>query len=228
MTLSAVKTIIWDLDNTLYPYTEQQIEHWHAATLQAARDLGVSISNEAGMQMARESYNKHNYSSKTFVDTYNLCPQEMHRNMFPHTDETLLPVCELTQNAFQDVQHCDHVILTHASRNWAERVLKHLGLRDFFKDDLIFGLEDYGYEEKHHSNKGIIGALDATGTDPEHALFAEDSLQNLKKAKNALVQTAYLHQGSAGDNDNTPPFVNHVFVNALDLITQLKAAQTTV
>ncbi len=219
--LRDIKTIIWDLDNTLYPYTEEQIEHWHEATVRAAIDLGAPITLEAGLHQARQSFAEHNYSSKIFVDTYGLCPRKMHAGLHPYSNEKILPVCMLTQESFEALPNVRHVVLTHAHRNWAERVLRHLGLRDFFEDDLIMGLEDYGYEEKHASNRGILQSLDQTGCNPEHALFAEDTLRNLERAKATGIQTAYVHHGVTGDNDNRPPFVDHVFLNAADVMMTL-------
>lgn len=219
--LEDVRTIIWDLDNTLYPYTEEQIEHWHEATVRAAIDLGAPVTLEAGMNLARQSFTEHNYSSRIFVERFGLCPRKMHAGLHPYSNEKILPICTMTQDAFEAMPQVTHVVLTHAHRNWAERVLKHLGLRDYFREDLILGLEDYGYEEKHASNRGVLHALDKTATEPGRALFAEDTLRNLERAKAAGIQTAYIHQGVTGDNDNRAPFVDHVFLNAADLMVTL-------
>lgn len=68
--VSHIKHIVWDLDNTLYPYTEAQLEHWHEAAVKAAQDMGVEIDFDEGVAIARESYDKYHYSHYIFEQDY--------------------------------------------------------------------------------------------------------------------------------------------------------------
>ena len=195
MTFTNIKTVIWDLDNTLYPYTEGQIENWHEAAVRSAIQLGATLDMKKGMQMARQSFEQYNYSSKIFELEYDICPKVMHYTLNRGIDETILPVCGLTPAAFENAPHLTHIILTHAHKDWAERVLKHIGLRDFFETKHILGLEDYDFKVKHDSNHGITYALDLVGGAMKDTVFAEDNLSNLEMGKKAGIHTAHVHQG---------------------------------
>jgi len=221
--LDRVKTVIWDLDNTLYPYTDAQIEHWHEAAVKAAQDMGVMIDAVEGMKMARQSYETHHYSAKVFQDNYDLCTRDLHMRMTAYSQERILPVCGLTAEAFEKVPHLKHVILTHGHKDWADRVLRHLGLRDYFETQHILGLEDYDFEYKDLSNRGLLMALDTVGGTASDSVFVEDNLKNLSKGKEEGVQTAHIHHGTFCPlNDNKPSFVDHSFVKAHELLAVLE------
>lgn len=222
MSLTSIKTVIWDLDNTLYPYTERQIEHWHEVSVRAAIDMGVRVTFEEGLRMARQSFAAHNFSAHIFREQYSLCHKAMHERMTARVKEDILPVCHITPQAFEKLPHIRHVIVTHAHKDWAERVLKHLGLRGYFETDAILGLEDYGFQHKHESNDGILRALDYAGGAAQDTVFAEDTLKNLAKAKEEGVHTAYIHHGNVQfENDNRPDYVDYQFAKAYELLYSL-------
>jgi FMN phosphatase YigB (HAD superfamily) len=217
--MEQIKSIIWDLDNTLYPYEPHHVEFWHEATVRSAITLGAPVCMDQGMDIARRSYEMHNYSSKSFVEEFGLCQKQLHEGIFPHAREDMLPVCSKTQKAFEAHPSITHAILTHANKDWACRALNHLGLARFFNDDHILGLAEYDYQEKNMSSYGVERALEKLGTNAAQSLFVEDSLCNLEKAKKTGIQTAYVHQGSLQQgNDNKPPFVDYVFKNAEELL----------
>lgn len=102
----------------------------------------------------------------------------------------------------------NHVILTYATKEWATRVLDHTGLSEFFNPEFILGAEDYNFEDKADSPRGILTALDRIGGNGDEVMFVEDTLPNLKPAKeNAGVNTVYLHHNRP-INDNGMDFVD--------------------
>jgi FMN phosphatase YigB (HAD superfamily) len=222
-----VKHVIWDLDNTLYPYTEAQLEHWHEAAVKAAVDLGVDIALEDGLALARQSYAQHNYSAQLFEENYQLCERQMHEAITGHTSETVLPICDMTPQAFEASPSLKHVILTHGHKDWADRVLRHLGLRDYFETQHILGLEDYDFKYKDVCNSGLTKALDLIGGGVSDSVFVEDNLKNLAKAKELNVSTAYIHHGTfCSQNDNKPDFVDYTYNKAHELLHDIHVSET--
>lgn len=227
MILENINTIIWDLDNTLYPYTEEQIEGWHAACVHAAIDMGVPVAFEEGMQIARDAFLMHNFSSAFFKQRYELCDRTFHKKMNSYARAEILPICELTPRLFKSLPHVRHVLLTHASREWGERALTHLGLRCYFEEGHILGLEDYDFQHKHDNNTGLQKALDIVGGRAQETIFAEDTLKNLEQGKEEGVYTAYIHHGMfCSENDNKPDFVDLTYDKAHELLRDIVRAQS--
>jgi len=108
----------------------------------------------------------------------------------------------------KDMRNHKHVILTLATSEWAHRVLAHTKLAEFFQPELIFGAEHYDFEDKATSPRGILMALDKIGGNPNEIMFVEDTLPNLKPAKeHAGVFITYLHHDRPM-NDNEMDFVD--------------------
>lgn len=227
MALERIKTIIWDLDNTLYPYTEEQLEHWHEACVRAAQEMGVPVTLEEGMEIARAAYLEHNFSAAFFKERYDLCDRTFHHKMNSNARSCAVPICDLTPRSFEALPHVKHVILTHANRIWAERALTHLGLRDYFETDHILGLEDYDFQHKHDNNYGLKLALDLVGGAANEAVFAEDTLKNLAMGKEEGIFTAYIHHGKfKSENDNKPAYVDFTYDRAFHMLDDIRNAQS--
>ena len=66
------------------------------------------------------------------------------------------------------------VIVTNASRGWAARALSHLGLKDFFPDDMIIPIEDVDFQPKAYSRVPFEAALSRMGVAAESTLMVDD------------------------------------------------------
>jgi FMN phosphatase YigB (HAD superfamily) len=211
MDTSNIKTIIWDLDNTLYKFTEDQVWAWHHAAVNNALKSIQDLSREEALLLADKGWREHRNSSHFFENDYGLCPRETHINVIKNLDESIVIPCLETPNLISSTNY-RHVILTYATRDWALRVLNHAGLLHLFDDGDIMGAENYDFEDKAYSPRGIQTALDKIGGNPQDTLFVEDTLPNLVTAKTHTgICTAYLHHGrEVNDNDR----------NHLDIITQ--------
>lgn len=202
MPASHIKTVIWDLDNTLYKFTGDQIWAWNNAAANNAIKYIPSLSYDEAFAMANKGWLEHRHSSHFFHVDYDLCPHETHINIIKSMDEKIVIPCADTPNLFTTSPH-RNVILTFATRDWALRVLEHSGLLEFFDDHDIFGAENYNFEDKAHSPRGIQMTLDTIGGNADEALFVEDTMPNLITAKkHTNIKTAYLHHGrDVNDND---------------------------
>ena len=190
-----IKTFIWDLDNTLYKFNDTQIYEWNKATSNYALQNGVDdLPFEEAIKIAEKGWLEHRNSGHFFEKNYDLCPQTMHVGVNKSLPETMVTPCLDTPDLMEEMRHHHHVILTFAISDWAHRVLDHTGLSDFFQPDFILGAEHYNFEDKAHSPRGILTALDKIGGNADEVLFVEDTLPNLITAKQHTgVNTAYLH-----------------------------------
>lgn len=203
-----IKTLVWDLDNTLYKFHPEQVEAWNRATTEYALQNGVTLPFDEAMKLAEDGWLSHRNSGHHFTHTHGLCSRQMHIGVNNNLSETMISACLETPELMKAMREYRHVILTFAVRDWAKRVLDYTKLAEFFETDHILGAEDYNFEDKAHSARGILTVLELTGANPDEVLFVEDTLPNLKPAKEeAGVNTAYLHHNRPM-NDNEMDFVD--------------------
>lgn len=200
-----IKTIIWDLDNTLYKFNDTQVQLWHQGVCNFMQTQGVDLPIEEAMALAHQGWVDHRDSNYYFVKRYNIHPRDAHVGMFQYLDKNMIDPCVETPALMQTMRDHHHVILTYATREWATRILDHTGLMEFFHPDFIFGAEDYNFESKAESPRGILMALDKVGGNASDVMFVEDTMPNLKPAKDhAGINTVYLHHDRAiNDNEDT-------------------------
>ena len=217
-----IKTIIWDLDNTLYKFNEAQVDAWHYATVDYAIERGMPLSREEAYKLADHGWKNFRNSGHHFIHDYGLSANDMHIGVNKSLPENLVIPCEETPSLMQNMRDYNHVILTFAIQDWAKRVLDRTGLAEFFEPDHILGAEDYNFEDKAYSARGILTALDKIGGNANEVMFVEDTLPNLKPAKEeAGVNTVYLHHNRPM-NDNEMDFVDLKVTDTPELLKWFK------
>jgi len=222
-----IKTLVWDLDNTLYKFYPEQVDAWNRATVDYALQNGVTLPYDEALKLAEDGWLSHRNSGHHFTHTHGLCSRQMHIGVNNHLSEKMVTACLETPELMKAMREYRHVILTFAVRDWAKRVLEHTKLAEFFEPDYILGAEDYNFEDKAHSARGILTALELTGATPDEVLFVEDTLPNLKPAKEkAGVNTAYLHH-SRPMNDNDMGFVDLKVQDTPELLKWFKEIPST-
>lgn len=217
-----INTIIWDLDNTLYKFSEKQVDGWNTATVNYALASGLALDYQTAMALASEGWLNHRNSGHFFEKDHGLNAREMHVGVCKALCPTMVSSCLQTPSLMKNIPHVRNIILTFATRDWALRVLDHTGLAEFFEPELILGADDYDFQDKAHSALGILTALEKSGANPAQTLFVEDTLPNLKPAKDqAQVQTAYLHHNRPMDGLDTS-FVDIIVQDTPQLLTELR------
>ena len=199
-----IKTIIWDLDNTLYKFSDHHVLEWHTGVVDFMQKNGVDISTEEGIVLAEKGWQDHRNSNHYFTKHYGVDEKFAHAGIFHHLDaQKMVVACTETPELMNEMRNHQHVILTLAVSDWAKRVLDHTGLMEFFHPDFIFGAEHYNFEDKAESPRGIQMALDKIGGNASETMFVEDTLPNLKTAKaHTDIKAVYLHHDRAiNDND---------------------------
>ena len=221
-----IKTLVWDLDNTLYKFDPAQIDLWNRTTVEYALKNGVALPYDEALKLAEDGWLTYRSSGYHFANTYGLCSRSMHIGVNAALPTTMVKACTETPELMKTMREYKHVILTYAIRDWAKRVLDHTRLAEFFDADYILGAEDYNFEDKAHSARGILTALELTGNNPDEVMFVEDTLPNLKPAKEeAGVNTVYLHHNRPM-NDNEMGFVDLEVQDTPELLKWFKVAPT--
>lgn len=220
--LKNVKGIIWDLDNTLYPSNERMEFSFNEAIARAAVASGVTMTYEEALESAQDSWARHGYSGYVFVREHGLCSKDLHFKFHEFLDEKAIEKCEETLRHFAalDVRH---IILTHSHRSWAQRVLDHMGLRQWFQDHHVFGLEDYDFRHKHESTTPFDRALAQLELPPEQVVMVEDLLPNLRIPRDMGMMTTYIARGRT--REGLPGYVQMVYDDTPSFLADLSRAQ---
>lgn len=205
MSARAYRLAIFDLDNCLYREPPALSRACEVAMARAVADVVPNMTYEAALSMAVESNQKRGSVAAPFFEKFRLSHADLHERYHSYVDHLILPRCEDTKAAFAKINPDITTlgVLTHGSRGWAERVLDHLGLADFFDPDLIVPFEEPGYHFKHDSEIPfrhlVEKAQKKIGRDiaPEETLMADDLEKNLTVPHRLGMSTALVLHGRA-------------------------------
>jgi putative hydrolase of the HAD superfamily len=207
--------IVWDLDNTLYRFDDALVESFHIAMAKAALDSGLVMDLQTAIGIARRSYIERGMSSKIFTEDYGVPFAAIHHSFHHHISEKMIAANEETREAFAQLD-VKHAIITHASKEWALRVLAHLGLSGWFSLERVFGLESVNFKRKDDSREPFTAALGAMDVVPERAMMVDDLIPNLRIPHEMGLTTVFLHHGRVPET--TPDFVDASLSSTLGLL----------
>ncbi len=202
------KNVIWDLDNTLYRITPEfadLLDEIMARVL--IEDCGIDMSLQECKDLVKKSYKEFRDGGEYFYQKYNLSPQalstayHLRKPVEPITPYANLPEL-LTHIPFEQY------VFTTSTRECSERILKHIGLYDLFKDR-FYSVEDFGVYKKNEDADVYLKLCRKIGIDPHESIFVDDSYSNLEFAKQAGMTTIriYYQNNSAADK----PYIDTAF-----------------
>lgn len=220
--LRGVTGMLWDLDNTLYRLDEILSDTFNVAIAKAAIDAGLPLSFEAAVAMARTSYEKTGYSGRYFVEQYGLERNALHFAFHRNLDEKVINASLELQAQLDRAPLC-HALITHGARDWAMRVLAHIGLRKHFPDERIFALEDMGFEKKHESPRPFIAGMRALNMGAENIVMMEDLAENLVIPHRMGMATVWLHHGRVPEY--VPSHVDFTCANAVEFMDYFESVR---
>lgn len=192
--VSKIKGVIWDLDNTLYRFSDEFKAHCNRAAAEAAIEVGIDMSHTDAVKIAERSENLHGYSMHIYITDHGLSYADLHIPFHSRIDEKCVEPIEGALGALE-VFNGHQVVLTNASRCWAERALNFIGAKKYFDDDQIVPIEDVDFMPKAQGEDGFNRALEILDLDPQDVLMVDDLDRNLKIAHEIGMQTAYMHHG---------------------------------
>lgn len=217
MDLKHIQGIIWDLDGTLYRYSEVFLHACNVAAARTAIAMGLPLAFEDAYQMAVRSEIETG-SSFRFYSEYGLKYQDFHH---PYHEAVDAAVIEKNKEMVEHLEllGLPMVILTNASRHWASRAIAQIDMGHLFDPSKILCLEDAGYESKSHSKRGYEKALGVLGISAESTMMVEDMAANLMHAKSMGMTTIFVHHGR---NANTAPHIDALFPDTLSLMRHMR------
>lgn len=220
--LESVSSIVWDLDNTLYPESELLHQAFDDAIARAAILSGAAVSMDDAVRLSKQSYIDHAYGGRIFIEQYGVDPRDLHFNIHPLVNETIISGYDVLPGLF-DALNMPHALVTHGSREWALRVLKHIGLHDRFPDHTVHALEDFDFEKKHMSRRPFEQALKAISHQASLSMMVEDQARNLVLPRDMGMVTVLVTHGRK--LDDVPSHIDLVIDNAVELLGILKGAK---
>lgn len=194
------KNIIWDLDNTLYRITPEFADMLDEATaLAAIHDLGIKLSFDEAKAKVKQSYMTYRDGGEIFVREYGVSPKDMF--FAYHKRKPIAPIVPY-EGILEKLEKlpCRQYIFSTSTRDVCEKILKHIGLYDFFKEK-FFSVEDFGTYKKNENADVYIKLCQKINVDPKDCIFVDDSYSNLEFAKQIGMTTVriYYNQNSAKD-----------------------------
>lgn len=218
--LARIKGVIWDLDNTLYRFTDTFYRSCTLAAAEAAQELGINLSYEDTLKLAERSEEEYGYSMHGYVTDHGLTYASLHFPFHEKIDETVIEKIDGVPEALASLE-LPQVILTNASRDWAERTLKYIGADHLFPGEKIIPMEDVGFEPKARSAKGFLKAQELLNLPVENIVMVDDLDRNLSIPNDLGMSTVYMHHDDP--MTDMPIYINEQYENVLEFIRVLKA-----
>ena len=215
--LTHIEGVIWDLDGTLYRYSELFITACNHAAARTAIDMGLQMEFDEAAKLAAESERLYGGSFKLFGER-GLNYRDFH---LPYHDSIDLTIIEKNNEMRTALEAIDlpMVILTNASRPWVSRMLAHLDYTHLFPQQNIIALEDNNFEAKAYPTSGFERGLSILKTPPTKTLMVEDLPRNLPKAKELHLNTALVHHGKIPED--YMGHIDYLFQTTLELTAAL-------
>lgn len=196
------KVIIWDLDNTLYIETEEFKDMLDEATAIAlVKDLGLKMDIPTAKAMVKESYKEYRNGGEIFIKEYGIDAKALFDAYHERKPVDVIEPYDGLLNRLEKLPY-EQYIFTTSSRNAAERILKRIGLYDFFKGK-FYSVEDFGVYKKNESSQVYSEVCQKIGHTPQDCIFVDDSYSNLEFAKEIGMTTVRIYYNSNSSKDKT-------------------------
>lgn len=192
--------VIYDLDDTLYNKTEEFADILDTVMAEAlVYDLGLKMDVAKAKELVTESYRIYRDGGEIFYRDYGINPRDLfiayHRRK---PVEKIVPYDNLLAKI--EKVPAEQYVFTASDRYASEKILKHIGLYEFFKDR-YYSVEDFGVYKKNEDARVYREFCRKINADPTDCVFVDDSYSNLEFAKEAGMTTVriYYHNNSARD-----------------------------
>ena len=198
MSLSLIKTWIFDLDNTLYPPEENIFSQIDQKMTSFIAD-NLEISNEEAFNIQKQNFIDHGTTLAGFMNSGN-------DKIDP--DKFLEYVHDINLNSLQEDNDLRKILLllpgkkyifTNGTKKHAENVLKKLNLENIFQS--IFGIKEANYLPKPNLETYNL-FLRTYKIDPKTSIMFEDMGRNLIPAKELGMKTVLLERKLPNKNNS--------------------------
>ena len=215
------KSIIWDLDNTLYFETEEYKNKLNEATaLAAINEFKVPLDFATATQKVKESYSVYRDGLEIFAREYNIPHKDLYTSYHNYKSQLIKTIVPY-ENLLEKLQtiRCPQYVFSTSSRDICEQILKHIGLYDFFKNR-FYSVEDFAVYKKNESSDVYAKLCEKIGLSPKDCIFVDDSYSNLDFAKKIGMTTIRIYYRNNSAKDMT--FIDKAYKGIEECIIGLK------
>jgi len=194
--LEHIRDWIFDLDNCLYPASTglfSLIDERMGAYIQRLLDC----SPEEARRVQKSHFHEHGTTLAGLMKEHNVDPHHFLENVHDialdrvECDERLARLLPMLPGR--------RFVFTNGDEPYARRVLEKIGIGEHF--DELHDIHASSYRPKPDPY-GYALLCERFGIDPEHALLADDMVQNLAPAKVLGMTTIWVDNGSERGNHN--------------------------
>ncbi len=215
------KTIIWDLDNTLYFETEEYKNKLNEATAEAAiKEFNIPLDFATATQKVKESYSTYRDGLEIFAREYGIPHKDLYIS-YHNYKANLVPTIQPYEGLKESLAslNCPQYVFSTSSRDICEKILKHIGLYDFFKGK-FYSVEDFEVYKKNESSDVYQKLCEKININPKECIFVDDSYSNLHFAKEIGMTTVriFYKNNSAKDME----FIDSAYKGIEECIKGLK------
>ena len=210
--------LIWDLDDTLYNKTEEFADILDTTMAKAlVEDLKLPIDFETAKKKVTESYRIYRDGGEIFYREYGVNPRDLFKAYHLRKPvEKIVPY----ENLIEKIEKvpAEQYIFTASDRYASEKILKHLGLYEFFKDR-YYSVEDFGVYKKNESSDVYKKYCAKIGVDPADCVFVDDSYSNLEFAKEIGMTTVRIYYRNNSAKDKT--YIDYAYKGVLSFLDDI-------
>ncbi|MCC9621522.1 pyrimidine 5'-nucleotidase [Thalassospira sp. MA62] len=212
-------TLIFDLDNTLYPaacdlfsQVSDLIGKYVADTLKLAPDDAYRVQ--------KDYFRRYGTTLRGLMTEHDIDPADYLNKVHDIDVSVVAPAPDLADAL--DALPGRKLIFTNASRGHAERVMDRLGIADRF--ETIFDIVDADYIPKPQQQP-YDRLLARDGVDPNQSVYFEDMAKNLLPAKDMGMTTVWVHTDLDWARDGgDDPRIDHQTDNLVDFLRSMAKA----
>ena len=207
--------LIYDLDDTLYNKTDEFADLLDATMAKSLiEDLGIKMSFEDTKKLVTESFKIYRDGGEIFFKKYGINPRDLFIAYHKRKPvEKIVPY----ENLIDKIRKvpAEQYIFTASDRYASEKILKHLGLWEFFKDR-YYSVEDFGVYKKNENSDVYFKYCKKIGVDPKDCVFVDDSYSNLEFAKEAGMTTVRIYYKNNSAKDKT--YIDYAFKGLMSFL----------
>ena len=181
------RILIWGLNGTyFYKDKNQRSQFVDLFSTLLIDKYKIDLSKEKIKEMTVSAYRNESDFTMPFVTEFGLNKEEIKEELYKK-----IPIDDIEFDNAKDLLHSfsqEQYILTDISKYWAEKLLKKLGLYEFFHDRVYY--HDDFIKDGCNSEKEIYEALcNELFVKPQDCILVEDINYKLKHAKNMGFHT---------------------------------------
>jgi putative hydrolase of the HAD superfamily len=211
-----IRTVLFDLDETLYPTRTGVMDHFRGLMLEYIR-THLRLSAEEAEALRRRYFQAYGTTMRGLQLNHEIDPDDF--LAFVHDiplEEYLLPNPELDAALARLPQR--KVVFTNASREHAERVLALLGIGRHF--ERIVDVRDVGYESKPQPG-AYRRICELLQVEPSECAIVEDNARNLVPAKAMGMATVLVQADGVGHQPGVDVVIERIedIASALEKIS---------